>query len=280
MLIDAAQLQAWLKAGDCLVFDCRFALQEPKAGRRAWLAGHVPGALHVDLDLDLAGPVGPGTGRHPLPSADAFAGFLARSGWSPGRRVVAYDAQGGALAVRLWWLMRHFGHDQVLLLDGGFPAWLAAGLPVETGEVVARPAAPVKLHQVRNDSLDADAVQAGLARHELALLDARDAGRFAGRVEPIDSVAGHVPGALNRPFSANLAANGTFKPAAQLAAEFTAALGNTPPAEVAHMCGSGVTACHNLFAMELAGLSGSRLFPGSWSEWIRDSQRPVATGEA
>jgi len=280
MLVSAAELRDWLAAEDCLVFDCRSDLKDPDAGRRAWLAGHLPGAVHASLYLDLAGPVGPQTGRHPLPEATAFAGFLARSGWSRERRVAAYDAQGGAYAVRLWWLMRHFGLPVPSLLDGGWQAWLAAGYETHSGEVIVRASPTPRLHAAAADALPVDAVQAGLAAGSVLLLDARGAERFAGLVEPIDPVAGHVPGAVNRPYTNNLDAQGFFKSPEVLAGEFAARLGETAPGDVVHMCGSGVTACHNLFAMELAGLADSRLYPGSWSEWIRDPARPVATGTA
>jgi thiosulfate/3-mercaptopyruvate sulfurtransferase len=280
MLISPQGLSDALASGDSLVFDCRADLKDPQAGRRAWLEGHVPGAVHADLDRDLAAPIEAHTGRHPLPGVAAFAGFLARSGWRRGLKVVAYDAQGGAFAVRLWWLMRHYAQAEVLLLDGGWLAWQAAGLEVQSGETPIHPSAIPELSDTGNQTLSAAEVQSALAEERLLLLDARDAARFAGEVEPIDAVAGHVPGATNRPFSANLDPSGRFKPAALLADEFGQVLGAVMPQEVVHMCGSGVTACHNLFAMELAGLRGSRLYPGSWSEWIRDPERPVVTGPA
>lgn len=258
-----------------VVFDCRSDLLDPAAGRTAWRAGHVPGALHADLDQDLAAPVTGASGRHPLPTADAFAAFLAGAGWSPGREIVAYDAQGGAFAARLWWLMRYFGHDCVRLLDGGWPAWQRAGLPVAVGEEHPAAVTPVTLEPDGSQVLDAGEVATGLNDGTLVLVDARDAERFAGHTETIDPVAGHVPGARNRPFARSLA-DGLFVSGADLRADFEACLDGAAPADVVHMCGSGVTACHNLFAMEQAGLTGSRLYPGSWSEWIRDPSRPVA----
>lgn len=277
LLLQPAELLAVLEKGDVLVFDCRGDLKDREAGRRAWLAGHVPGARYADLDRDLAAPVRPDSGRHPLPTAEVFADFLARSGWTPQQRVVAYDAQGGAFAVRLWWLMRHFGFD-ASLLDGGWPAWQVAGLPVEIGETPVTPTQPVSLKGRADDHVGVEALQVLLEEGDALLLDARDAARFAGEVEPIDPVPGHVPGARNRPFNANLDPQGRFRPAAELAETYHAVLGDYRPDEIVHMCGSGVTACHNLFAMELAGLRGSKLYPGSWSEWIRDPQRPVARG--
>lgn len=277
LLLSAKQLAARLDGGDVLVFDCRFDLADPGRGRRAWLDGHVPGARYAHLDDDLSGPLTGASGRHPLPAPEAFAAFLARSGWTPGCPVVAYDAQGGAFAARLWWLLRYFGQPQAALLDGGIDAWTRAGLPLETGPVVPEPAPAVKLQPDPSLTLDAESVRRGLSRGEIVLLDARAANRFAGRDETLDPVAGHVPGARNRPFALNLDAGGRFRDTGELREGFATTAGDAP-ARVVHMCGSGVTACHNLYAMELAGLPGSRLYPGSWSEWIRDPARPVATG--
>ena len=278
MLIDVPTLRAWLSEGRVSVFDCRFDLASAARGRECWLEGHIPGAHHADLDQDLAGPVTAGSGRHPLPTPAAFADFLARSGWTVGQPVVAYDAQGGAFAARLWWLMRYFGHDCVTLLDGGWGAWLEAGEPVQSGSSAPVPAAVPVLKPQPQMVIDVAALQAGLERGELALLDARDADRFQGKSEPIDAVAGHVPGACNRPFSSNLAEGQRWRAAEEIKADFEPLLARNGAAATVHMCGSGVTACHNLFAMEYAQLPGSRLYVGSWSEWIRNSQRPVATG--
>lgn len=279
LLIDVHELAALLEEGHTQVFDCRFSLLDPGKGRSDWLAGHIPGAAYAHLDHDLAGPVTPETGRHPLPVRGAFSDFLARSGWRPGLSFVAYDAQGGAFAARLWWLMRYFGHDCVTLLDGGWPAWVAAGLPVAVGEEepIFRP--PAELNPDSSQVLDAAEVAAGLERGDVRLLDARDAERFAGRTETIDPVAGHIPGAGNHPYGGNLDGEGRFLAVEALHDAFTADLGPYGPDATVHMCGSGVTACHNLFAMEQAGLAGSRLYVGSWSEWIRDPARPVATGD-
>lgn len=275
-LVSVDWLAARLDADDCCVFDCRFNLVDPAWGRKAWLEGHVPGAVFADLDRDVAAPISPTSGRHPLPEPSAFAEFLARSGWRPGRKVVAYDAQGGALAARLWWLMRYFGHPDAALLDGGWTAWVAAGLPVASGEERPDPEAPVSLAPDASMVLATEAVIRDMERGAIRLLDARDAERFAGRTEPIDPIAGHVPGAVNRPFSHNLDGNGRFRTAESLGTSLNASLQDDDPASVVHMCGSGVTACHNQFAMELAGLAGSRVYVGSWSEWIRDPARPVA----
>jgi thiosulfate/3-mercaptopyruvate sulfurtransferase len=276
-LIDVAALAA-LAAGDALIVDCRFELSDPAGGERAWRAGHIPGAVYASLDRDLSdlSRQGQGLGRHPLPLEEAFNRTLAAWGWRPGMQVVAYDAHGGALAAaRLWWLLRLLGVPAAVL-DGGYQAWVDAGQPVETGAASARTPTSVDRHydaqQVLTDHqrlLDASAQQ---------LLDARAAPRFRGDEEPLDRVGGHVPGARNRPFADNLGASGRFKSPAQLRTEFAAVLGDVPASHVVHMCGSGVTACHNLLAMEHAGLTGSRLYAPSWSGWVSDPSRPVATG--
>ena len=276
-LVSPEELDKLLQSEECRAVDCRFNLLAPEAGRDSWRSAHVPGAVYADLDRDLAAPVTDSTGRHPLPDAARFAAFLGRIGWQPGLRLVAYDDAGGALAVRFWWLMRFFGHDVVSLLDGGLPAWIRAGHAMESGDHMVSTAPAPPLNPDREQALGVSAVAAQLDAGRILLLDARDAARFDGASEPIDPVAGHVPGAVNRPFQQNLDDHGRFLPAAALRSEFEALLAGRDPAEVVHMCGSGVTACHNLFAMERAGLAGSRLYVGSWSEWIRDPVRPVAT---
>jgi len=277
ILVSAAELERLLREAGCLVVDCRFDLADPAKGRREWLAGHIPGAAYADLDGDLSAPVQAHTGRHPMPDSRRFSAWLASIGWTPGRPMVAYDEGSNALAARLWWLMRYFGYPAALL-DGGLAAWVASGRPLETGEPETQPAEPVALQGAPHQTVDAGAILRQLGSGELQVLDARASPRFSGEMEPLDSRAGHIPGALNRPFGANLEANGRFKAPEVLREEFAALLGERPYASVVHSCGSGVTACHNLFAMELAGLGGSRLYPGSWSEWIRDRQRPIATG--
>lgn len=276
-LISAVELAA-LPPGDVLVVDCRKDLADPAKGRRDYLAGHIPGAVYAELDTDLSdlSLQSQGLGRHPLPSADAFAAVLGRWGWRPDLQVVAYDAGNGALAAaRLWWLLRLASERAVAVLDGGYAAWQAEGLPVET-VVPQRTATTVAVQfdpaQVVLDHAALHAASAPL------LIDARAAPRYRGDVEPLDPVAGHVPGALNRPFTDNLAADGRFKSTAELQRDFLAVLGTRAPAEVVHMCGSGVTACHNLLAMEYAGLAGSRLYAPSWSGWVSDRSRAVATG--
>jgi len=278
-LIDAVELAA-LPPHDVLIVDCRFDLADPDKGRRDYLDGHIPGAVFASLDHDLSdlSRQTEGLGRHPLPLESAFNALLSRWGWQAGMQVVSYDAGSGALAAaRLWWLLRLVGMQQVAVLDGGYAAWLAAGLPVESGAATARTATRVSLRYDASQMLVEHAALLGGASGQL--LDARAAPRYRGDVEPLDRVGGHVPGALNRPFADNLGSDGRFKSPAQLREEFAAVLGSTAPSDVVHMCGSGVTACHNLLAMEHAGLHGSRLYAPSWSGWVSDPSRPVATGD-
>ena len=276
-LIDVDALAA-LSADDVLIVDCRFELSAPDKGARDYAQGHVPGAVYASLDHDLSdlSRQGHGLGRHPLPLESAFSALLSRWGWHAGLQVVAYDAAGGALAAaRLWWLLR-LVKVPAAVLDGGYAAWIAAGKPAEQGGPTSRPLTDVSLrYDPSQVVLDHDAVAGGASGQ---LLDARGAPRYRGDVEPLDRAAGHVPGALNRPFADNLDGEGRFKPAAQLRDEFVAVLGDTPAGNVVHMCGSGVTACHNLLAMEHAGLHGSRLYAPSWSGWVSDPARPVAKG--
>jgi thiosulfate/3-mercaptopyruvate sulfurtransferase len=278
-LIDAAEL-AVLPPQNLLIVDCRFDLADPDKGHRDYLDGHIPGAVFASLDHDLSdlSRQPEGLGRHPLPLEPAFNALLSRWGWHAGMQVVSYDAGSGALAAaRLWWLLRLVGVQQVAVLDGGYAAWLAAGLPTESGESPVRPASQVSLHYDASQVLVDHAAMLGGASGQL--LDARAAPRYRGDIEPLDRVGGHVPGALNRPFVDNLASDGRFKSPEQLREEFLAVLGSTAPSEVVHMCGSGVTACHNLLAMEHAGLRGSRLYAPSWSGWVSDPARPIAKGE-
>lgn len=274
-LVDAETLAAALDREDLAVVDCRFSLAAPEAGEAAYRASHIPGALYAHLDRDLSDHRRRDGGRHPWPDAEGFGALLGDWGISPAHQVLAYDDGDGAHAARLWFLLRALGHGRVAVLDGGWARWTALGLPVQTG---VRDVAPVSrsVHFDDDRLLDATQVQAHLA-HGGQLVDARAAGRFRGDVEPIDRVAGHVPGAVNRPYADNLA-DGQFKPARQLEEEFRALLGTHAADDVVAMCGSGVTACHHLLAMEHAGLHGAKLFTGSWSGWIEDPQRPVATG--
>lgn len=278
-LVSAEALRAMQARGGVLVVDCRFDLGDASAAERAHASAHVPGAVYAHLDRDLSDLSKAGLGRHPLPDDAAFSAVLARWGWTPQRDVVVYDAAGGALAAaRLWWLLRLAGHARVAVLDGGFPAWRDAGLPLEAGEVAREPSS-VQVVFDHDAVVGYDELQDRRGRGGLLLVDARAAPRFRGEVEPLDPVAGHVPGAVNRPFQDNLATDGRFRPRAQLHADFADLLGTHDPHEVVHMCGSGVTACHNLLAMEHAGLAGSRVFAPSWSGWVGDRSRPVAVGD-
>lgn len=276
-LITAAELKSLIEAGSApVVIDCGFDLADPALGERQWREAHLPGSFYLHLDRDLSGAKTGRNGRHPLPSRDAFAATIGALGIGPHTPVVALDRQGGPYAARLWWLQRWLGHEAVAVLDGGLDAWRQAGGTLD-GRVPARPGgAPYPLREPLAATVDAGALMQQLGR--VRLVDARAGERFRGEVEPLDAAAGHIPGALNRFFKDNLGVDGRFKPAAALRAEFEALLGLQPGAAAVHQCGSGVTACHNLLAMEHAGLPGSRLYPGSWSEWSSDPSRPVARG--
>ena len=271
-LISVQQLKALHPAP--VLLDCGFDLADPAAGERAWAAGHLPGAQYAHLDRDLSGPKAPGRGRHPLPAREYFAATAGRWGVAPGVQVVCYDAQGGPYAARAWWLLRWLGHDAVAVLDGGQAAWQASGGVLVTEAPAVPPRAPYPAHGEAMPTVDAATLLASLGR--VRVVDARAPERFRGDVEPLDPVAGHIPGATNRLFKNNLAPDGRFKTAAELRAEFEAWA--TPAEQVVHQCGSGVTACHNLLAMAHAGYAGMRLYPGSWSEWCSDPSRPVARG--
>lgn len=277
ILVSAAELEARLGDGRSVVVDCRFEMSDPDKGRADWLAGHIPGAAYAHLDNDLSSPITAQTGRHPLPNPDRFSAYLASIGWTRDTLLVAYDEGSNAVASRLWWLMKYFGQRSALL-DGGLTAWVAAGFSLESGAPQRRATAPTELIADPQLTVDAAAIVRSLGGDALLVLDARASQRFSGEMENLDSRAGHIPGALNRPFGSNLAPGRRFKAPQELREEFAKLLGNRDTAGIVHSCGSGVTACHNLFAMELAGMSGTRLYPGSWSEWIRDPARPIATG--
>jgi thiosulfate/3-mercaptopyruvate sulfurtransferase len=281
-LIDAAALRELLGKPDIAVIDCRFDLINPEGGRRAYLKGHIPGARYADLNRDLSAPVSAHSGRHPLPLPKNFAATLGLWGIGHATQVIAYDDAGGSFAARAWWLLRWLGHGSVVVLDGGIQAWTAAGGSFESGEEKPLPReTPGGRISPRADSaavIETDDIAAFLTDPKHLLVDARAAERFAGSVEPIDAVAGHIAGAVNHPFSANLAPDGRFLPAAELKRLWDARLAGREVAHVAAMCGSGVTACHNLLSLEVAGLRGAKLYAGSWSEWIRDPTRPVARG--
>ncbi|MGY1408975.1 sulfurtransferase [Luteimonas sp. A611] len=275
-LVQPEAVAAALDEADMVLLDCRFSLADPGAGERAYRDSHVPGARYAHLDRDLSGAASVSRGRHPWPDADAFTRRLSAWGISPRSRVVAYDAGDGAFAARLWCLLRMLGHESVAVLDGGWARWIALGLPVDA-DLPSPAHAPYEAVFDAARLLDADATGRHLD-HSGLLVDARAPERFRGQVEPLDAVAGHVPGAVNRPYAANLE-DGRFKSAAQLRSEFEALLDGREAQEFVAMCGSGVTACHHLLALEHAGLHGARLFTGSWSGWISDPSRPVATGE-
>ena len=278
-LIGAAELRDRL--GEAFVVDCSHDLASPEAGLRDFEAAHVPGAVHLHLDRDLSGPLGPGSGRHPLPDARRLAERLAALGLHRGQLLVAYDRNFSPYAARLWWLMRWLGASRVAVLDGGWQAWQAAGGAAESGparsrapgdfEAAAQPAMP---------GIGVDELLADVSRQtrELLVVDARSPARYAGEGETLDPVGGHIPGAVCRFFRDNLEADGLFLPAPQLREQWLRVLQGHAPGHVVSQCGSGVTACHNLLALELAGLRGVRLYPGSWSQWCADPARPVARG--
>lgn len=278
ILFTAAELHAARQDGGCIVFDCRFELKDTEAGLRKYLESHIPGAVYAHLDNDLSSTVTGLSGRHPLPSADKFASFMARSGWRPGTPIVVYDDSGGAIATRLWWLMKYFGHDCAALLDGGIDAWQEAGFELESGYVNTEKQEAAGMQETGDLVLSTADVVAGLDKDGFILADARASQRFTGEIEPIDTIAGHVPGAVNYPNANVLTANQTLKPVAELRQGFKELLGGHNETNLVHMCGSGITACLNLFAAELAGFRNTKLYAGSWSEWIRDPSRPVKTG--
>lgn len=274
-LVQPEAVAAALGDAEVVLVDCRFSLADPDAGERAYRDSHLPGARYAHLDRDLSGPPASSRGRHPWPDADAFTRRVSAWGISPRSRVVAYDAGDGAFAARLWCLLRMLGHEAAAVLDGGWARWTGLGLPVDA-DLPSPAHAPFEAVFDAARLLDADAAGRHVDRGGL-LVDARAAERFRGEVEPLDAMAGHVPGAVNRPYTANLE-DGRFKSAAQLRSEFEALLGARKARELVAMCGSGVTACHHLLALEHAGLPGASLFTGSWSGWISDPSRPVATG--
>lgn len=276
-LISAADLRTLLGAdASAVVVDVSFDLADTGAGERQWREAHLPGSVYLHLDRDLSGAKTGANGRHPLPDRAAFAATLGRIGVGPQTQVVALDRQGGPYAARLWWMLRWMGHEAVAVLDGGLDAWTRAGGTLDAAAPAARDVGPYPERTPLAATLDAPALLARLGRTRL--IDARSGERFRGEVEPIDPVAGHIPGATNRFHKDNLGADGRFKRAAQLRAEFVALLGRVAADDTVHQCGSGVTACHNLLAMEHAGLAGSALYPGSWSEWSADPARPIARG--
>jgi len=271
-LVSTSVLAKHLNDPRWVICDCRHDLADPGAGRRAYIAAHIPSARFVNLDSDLsAAPTGK-NGRHPLPASDKFRTTLGKLGINREKQVVAYDSAGGAFAARLWWMLRWQGHFQVALLDGGFPKWLAEKRSVSSELPRIE---PLKFDpEPQNNSVDARFVEMHLGEKDMLLIDARSPERYQGSVEPLDPVAGHIPGAINH-FSQNNLDKGCFKSPAELKQAFLRLLGDAPPQNVVHTCGSGVTACQNVLAMEIAGLHGSKLYPGSWSEWCSDPRRPM-----
>ena len=273
-LISAEELAANLGRPDWVIFDCRHDLADYEHGRRAYRESHIPGALFLHLDQDLSGTKTGLNGRHPLPHPRTLALRLGALGVGSTTQVVAYDGSGGPYAARLWWMMRWLGHTRVAVLDGGWQRWTQLGYAVSTDVPVPKPTT-FAIQPRPRAAVDASFVASHLGDGQALVVDARSPDRFRGENETLDPVAGHIPGAANRFFRLNLDDDGAFKPADRLRGEFEALLGDRKAETVVHQCGSGVTACHNLLAMEHAGLAGSRLYPGSWSEWVSDRSRPV-----
>ncbi|MDD5240403.1 MAG: sulfurtransferase [Sulfuricella sp.] len=277
-LVSAELLAQHLDDPDWIIFDCRFTLTDPEAGLRAYRHSHIPGARYAHLDSDLSSAVTPSSGRHPLPDPQLLAEKLGQWGVNETRQVVVYDDSFGSMAVRMWWLLRWLGHDAVALLDGGLPGWMRQKLPVSTDSPKITPTRFTP--RLQNTAwVDVAEVEQSRQNENRLVLDARPEDRFSGEREALDKVAGHIPGAINWTFEENIDFDGTYLPAEELREAYLKLLHGIAPEQVIHTCGSGVTACHNILAMEIAGLPGSKLYPGSWSEWIADPTRPIATGE-
>lgn len=278
MLISAANLADRIDDPAWVIFDCRHDLMDHGRGARLYREGHIPNAQFAPVETALAGSKTGRSGRHPLPDPGEFGAFLARHGVTPSSTIVAYDDAGGLYAARLWWLTRWIGHTEVHLLDGGLPKWTAEGRPLSTTVPVVAPAVAWAAHADTTRVWSADTVRLQLNDRSRAMIDARTGERFRGEIEPIDPVAGHIPGALHRFYRTNLNPDLTFRSPGELAAEFRTLIAGRSAEDIGHYCGSGITACANLFAMDYAGLTGSKLYPGSWSEWVSDASRPVASG--
>jgi thiosulfate/3-mercaptopyruvate sulfurtransferase len=275
-IISSIDLNTHLNDNDWVIIDCRFSLADTEAGFKAYRHGHIPNARYAHLDKDLSSNITDFTGRHPLPNFSQLVKKLGEWGIDNNSQIVVYDDASGAFAGRLWWLLRYIGHNKVAVLDGGYKHWQKLSFPVITTLPTIKPSI-FRAYPEENPGLTALDLQNSLARKAICLIDARTPERFCGKQEPIDTVAGHIPGAINRPFQSNLDSKGFFLSAEVLRNQFKTLIGDKYPAQVVHMCGSGVTACHNLLAMEVAGLSGSKLYEGSWSEWIRNKNRAIAT---
>ena len=274
-LVSVEALAEHLTAPDWIVFDCRHDLADVELGRQEYARAHIPGARFLHLDADLSGAKTGSNGRHPLPDPSAFCRRLASLGMSNDKQAVAYDASGGYYAARLWWMLRWVGHLRGAVLDGGWDAWVRAAKPVTDAPAAVGPG-DFRAISSQGSTLQARDIEEAGDATQLRIVDARSPDRFRGENESLDPVGGHIPGALNRFFKHNLDADGRFKPAVTLEREFSELLGETPATKVIHQCGSGVTACHNLLAMEVAGMKGSKLYPGSWSEWCSDPRRAIA----
>lgn len=274
-LVDCHALALHLHDPEWVVMDCRFSLSDPDAGLRAYQTGHIPGARYAHLNNDLSSPITPTSGRHPLPDPVMLTQRLGQWGIDNHKQVVVYDDSFGGMAARLWWLLRWLGHDAVALLDGGLPKWQRESHPL-TAEMPALQPTSFTPHLRPALWVDSKTVQQAVTQSDKLVIDARAEERFNGEIEPLDRVAGHIPGSINLPFEDNLHISGKFLPEEELRALYAGMLDNVKPEQVIQMCGSGVTACHNILAMEHAGLKGARLYAGSWSEWITDASRPVA----
>jgi thiosulfate/3-mercaptopyruvate sulfurtransferase len=276
-IISCDELQQNLDNPNFVIFDCQHDLVNAGFGRTAYTIEHIPGARFFSIDNDAAGNKTGKNGRHPLPPIEILTAKLGQLGVDSEKQVVVYDGSNNMFSVRLWWLLRWLGHESVAVLDGGLGKWQKDGRPVSAELPV--PAA-TKFSATANNEMHVDAgfIQSHLGSMDVVVIDARAPERYTGAKEPLDTVAGHIPGAYNRFFKLNLKPDGTFKPADELRFEFEAMIGNTPPSLVVNQCGSGVTACHNLLAMEIAGFKGTKLYPGSWSEWCSDPLRPMAAG--
>ncbi len=278
-LVDARTLAFHIDDPSWILFDCRFSLADPSRGRRDYLVEHIPGAQYLHLNEDLSAPVVPGkTGRHPLPNVQEAARLLGSRGVSEASQVLAYDDSFGAIAARLWWMLKWLGHDAAAVLDGGWQQWIDSGGATRCGE---ERRAPVRFEPRTRPELVATADEIRRCRHDsgFRLFDARAPERYRGEVEPIDRIAGHIPGAVSAPFKENLDPQGRFLPANELRRRLAGLLGGSPAPEAVVYCGSGVTAAHDLLAFEAAGLGRPRLYVGSWSEWITDADNPIAVGD-
>lgn len=279
-LVNAAELAAAIPGGRFFVADCTFDLGDTEAGRHAFAEAHIPGAAYLHLDDDLSGAPNGNNGRHPLPEREALAARLRALGLSNDMQVIAYDRSGGMYAARLWWELRWLGHEAVAVLDGGFDAWCAADFSVESGRDRMHPPGNFTAKpSLEPEPVTADEIMADLPGRRLQVVDARDAARFAGEPNPLDIASGHIPGAAHHFFRDNLDGGGHYRSAQDLGEKFAPLLEKAGKRILVSQCGSGVTACHNLLALRIAGIEGARLYPGSWSEWTSDPERPIATGE-